>query len=525
MKGIFTFFKKYFWEFFLFAVWTAVTVPNLKIYWMLLDDGWDIVYSRKIFENLAHFNFLGVFSLFLESVGRFRPVYWLYQVAVWVIGGNNYQFSHFAHMVVIGATVLFIYLIVKELTQSKPASFFAALFFLLIPSNVENILRLGPQEPLLSLMLSIVFYLFIKNKKNFLIAFVIVLTVFTKEISLAILPVICIYYLFARRVKFVKNKKQGLYAFIGICVSSLILILIALFRRGGYNSNYFFDLRMFIDNFYFFVKELSSNTLHFFPVLPVIYLLRNVILFFKRRKVVITRIDLFEFLFLIGFFSFLIIQLPWLYAVVRYLMPTILFFTIFSFLEIYQDITLLKDWKFIKRHRHFLYLVLFVVGIYVSVIWLLGAIFRETSSVSNYYVFRKLASYPKNTILLMNMKKGDSTIEYVEEVQIQLSEFWSRSDIKSEYLDLQNLPKENYVVVGTPQIPSTYTLEMLNKKFGNKITLINIDSKWLVLTTPQGFIKQVLKKLFFFGVRKEKFTTDGIYTYYYIYNDWYFFNE
>jgi len=525
MNKLFSFLKNNLTIFILFLVWLPITFFNTKIYWMLVDDGWDVIFSRTLFEKLSSLNLTGFVSQLLESGGRFRPVYWMYHMGVWLVGGNSYQFQHFAHMVVIGITILFIYLIIKELTNSKLTSLFAALFYLLIPLNTENIFRLGPQEPLLAMFLGILFYLVIKNRKIFLPCLILVLAIFTKETSVALLPVLFFYYIYLKRNKLIKNKKQSFYLWITVCISSLTLILITFLRRSGYSSNYNFDILMWMDTLLIYIKELSNNTLYIFPLFFIVYLVRNGIGLFKKQKIIATKLDLFEFLFFVGFLCFLFIQIPWKYALTRYLMPTIFFLTVFSFVEIYQNLKLAYKLKIVSNRTGMFTFLAILLGFYVFSIWGMDVVFKEMSSISTYDVFKKMASYPRNTVLLMNMRQGESTIELVDEIQIHLSEFWDRGDIKSKYLDLQDLPKDKYVIVDSNQFPRGYPQEELNLLFENKFTSINKTSSRLVTTTPLGLITQTTKKLLNLLIHNKKFTSDGIYTYYHDYNNWYFYNE
>jgi hypothetical protein len=492
---------------------------------MLVDDGWDVVFSRTLFEKLSVFNFIGFGSQLLENGGRFRPVYWLYHTAVWFIGRNSYQFHHLAHMLVIGVSMLFIYLIVKELTNSKWASFFAALFYLLVPLNTENVFRLGPQEPLLAMFLGILFYLLIKNEKILLSCIIVFFAIFTKETSVALLPVLLIYFIYSRKGGFVKNKNQGYYLWITICVASILLVLITFLRRGGYSTYYYLDFPMVVGNLIVYFKELTNNTFLVFPVIPAIYLIRIGARLIGKRKVFNLKLDLFQLLFFAGFLCFIVLQLPWRYSLSRYLMPAGLFLILFSFIEINEDIKLLGNINFVKIHKRIFTLALSSLVFYVFLIWGLDFVFKATSGISYLEAFARMASYPKDTILLMNMQKGDSTIELVVETQIHLSEFWNRGDIMVEYLDLQQLPKGKYVIVDSNQFPRAYSQDSLNLMFKNMSNSIEKTSMRVVLTTPLGLIKQSAKKLFGLLVYKKELLPDGIYTYYYNYNNWYFFNE
>jgi hypothetical protein len=492
---------------------------------MLVDDGEGVVFARTLFEKISSLNFVGFFSQLLETNGRFRPVYWFYQMVVWFVGRNSYQFHHFAHMLVIGTGMLFVYLIVRQLTNSRWLSFFASLFFLLTPLNTENLFRLGPQEPLMLVFLGLFFLLLIKGRRLLLPCLVLVLAIFTKETSIAVFPILFFYYVYGRQSNIVKNKKQGLYIWITVCVSVLVMILTTLLQRGGYSTNYSFNTVAILDNMTIYFKELTDNTSLIFPLIPFIYIVRIGVGLIKKRNIFDSKLDLFEFVFFAGFILFLGIQLPWKYALVRYLMPAGYFLILFSFIEIYSSLKILRKFKFVKNHKRILIVFLTLIAFYAFALMGLDVVLKASSSVSNYGAFKRMAEYPKNTILLMNMREGESTMELVYETQVHLSEFWGRGDIKVEYLDWQNLPTGKYIIADSDQFPRAVPRAELNKRFNNKFTFVDNNSRRLVLTTPLELIKQAVKKVVQYLIYKKQITGDGIYAYYSNYSSWYFFHE
>ena len=507
------------------VIWVVVTIFNMKGYWMLVDDGEGVVFSRTLVEKISELNLIGFVALLFETNGRFRPVYWFYQMIVWLIGGNSYQFHHFAHMLVIGAGMLFVYLIVKELTRSKLLSIFASLFFLLAPLNTENIFRLGPQEPLLVVVMGALFFLLIKNKKVFLPSLTIVLAIFTKETSVALFPMVLFYFIYVKKSRVIKNKKQAFYLLVAACFTAICLILITFLRRGGYSTNYSFDFGMILGNLVEYFKELTKNLPFIFPLIPIIYIVRTAVRLISKRSIFETKSDLFEFIFFAGFLAFLGIQLPWKYALVRYMMPAGFFSILFSFIEIYRDIVVVRSYKLIKKYNKVVFVFLTVFSFYVFSLMALDLVLKTTSSVNNYSAFKRMAGYPKDITLLMNLRKAESTVELVYETKLHLSEFWGREDIKVEYLTIDNLPTGKYIIVDTDQFPRAVTRETLDKTFNGKYTYLENNTSRLIITTPVELIKQTIKKSIFFVVYKKPFTSEGIYTHYYGYSSWYFYHE
>ena len=507
------------------AFWLPITFYNTKIYWMLVDDGGDVVFARTLFEKFSHL-YIGQFiSQLLETGGRFRPIYWFYHTWVWLIGGNSFQFQHFAHMIVIGITVLFIYLIVHEISKSKVLALFASFFYFFVPLNTENIMRLGPQEPLMAMFFAIFFYLVIKTKKIFLSSLMLALAVFTKETALAILPIIFIYYLYEKKNSSNKDLKISFRLLFTVGTSALIMILITFLRRSGYSTNYSFDAQMIMKNIIVYFRELTIGTSGIFPFVPSLYLLRNVRKIIRKQQFFETRIDLFEFLFFGAFLCFLVIQLPWAYALTRYLMPAILFLTLFMFLEIYQNILILRKFNFVKKHSKSFTILSILLVFYTMSLWWLDVVLKESSSASYQNVYQEISKVPQNTVILMNMAEGESTMELVYEIQVILNEFWDRRDIRSEYLDMDNLPDEKYIIIDSAQFIRKYPKEELIRAFGKEFYSTENVSRRLVLTTPLELIKQSLKKVINAILYKKEFSPEGIYTYYQSYSNWYFFNE
>jgi hypothetical protein len=134
-----------------------------------------------------------------------------------------------------------------------------------------------------------------------------------------------------------------------------------------------------------------------------------------------------------------------------------------------------------------------------------------------------MANCPTGTTILMNMEKGEGTIELVIETGIHLLEFWGRGDMKVEYLDFSSIPKGKFMVVDSDQFPREYSQEKLIQAFGEKSESLSKTTKRLVLTTPVGVIKQTVKKLVGLLVYGKRFDPDGLYTYYYDYHNWDFY--
>ena len=520
MKKLFGFLEKYWAYLLLFAAWLPATFYNTKIYWMLVDDGYNVVFSRTLFEKLTSLNIAGFFSQLLEAGGRFRPVYWIYHMLVWIIGRNSFQFHHLVHMLVIGLTIYFIYRILHKLTESKTISFLGAITYLLIPINSENILRLGPQEPLVALFLSIYFYLIIEGKRKILPILFLFLAIFTKETSVAILPVVILYYLLSKTIKSSKIKTLSIYSVVSVCVFSLLTIIITTVNRSGYSTNYIFDQNIILHNFLVFTREISIHTLYLFPLIPVLYIGRLVASYIRKRKMLSSKADLFELVFFSGFVVFMVIQLPWKYDLTRYLMPSIFFLITFTFIEINNLLKMFRNNRFVINHKRILKTIVITVCIYVFSIWGIVLLSKERNFVSYRNLTSRLAELPRNTLILVNTYEGEASMEIVDEISIHLSEFWGRTDMEVQYLDTSRMPGVNYVILSTNRIPPKYSEQELTSRFGDKIYTVENRSKEIIVTTPLELIKQTATKVTQLIVYRKPFTFEGIYTFYLNNNKW-----
>lgn len=515
MKNILKHLKKY-WPFLvLLAVWIPITYYNTKIYWMLVDDGYDVVFSRKLFESLSHLNIFGFVSQIFESGGRFRPVYWIYQLLEWLIGRNSFQIHHLVHMVVIGLTVYFLYQILSKLTKSKIFSLFGALTYLLIPINSENIIRLGPQEPLVALFLSIYFYLLIEDKHKILPIVFLFLSVFTKETVVAILPIVILYYLLSTGDKTLKTKIPPIYSLVSVFVFSLLLTAVTTMNRSGYSTNYIFEANVIFHNLSVFIREISLHTFYLFPLVSLIYLGKLVVRCFKKQKIFEDKFDLFEAIFFLGFVAFIVIQLPWKFDLTRYLMPSMLFLITFVFIEIHNILEKMRKTRFISNHERILKIAAIVASVYAFSVWGITLLSKEMNFISYKSLISRLAKLPKDSIILVNTFEGPASEEIVSEISIHLSEFWDRKDIRVQYLDISRLPPTNYVVLYTNRIPPKYSEQELTGVFGDKLDAIENSSREVVITTPLELIKKASVKTIKLIIKGEPFTAEGIYTFYY----------
>lgn len=513
-----------FWMALLILITSVIFIPALKMKFWWVDDGWTITMAQKIIDSIVHFDFNGLGIIFNESGGRLRIIYWFFQTFVYLLGGTDPTIYFIIHYLVILFSVILIFRVVLQLTKSNISAFASSIFYVLTPVNTENLYRLGPQEPILCLFLMASIYFLFSNRKKLSILFLL-LTVLTKENGFIIwIPVLFLYL--GKRILF---KKRDLllekYCLWGL-VFSIPFILNTFLRHGGYSDFYDFNLGQMIGNFGSYLSLVNGVFSPLLILFSITFLIRIVICFWNSNFKKLRQNLLIETMFVILFLIFIAVQSPWKFVLYRYLMPASMGLVIFMGMEIAGIKEMLK----IKMIGSIPWLAIVLLGYLFVFIWMnmvhvylsgeLSA--HQTSFIQSLY--KDLAKeVPKNGLVLMNFLKGDSTTELVAQTDMQLGLFYNRSDVRVEYLSLDNLPKENFIIVGTPQIREEYPREVVEEKMVNyrrDESLVQGD-KFLVLTTPMGLFKQVAKKSYQFIVHKIPLSGDGIFTYYISHDYWY----
>ena len=495
-----------------------VSLPNFKIYWMLVDDGYDVWFSRTLLEKFLNINIFGIVSQLLEIGGRFRPIYWFYHSFVYLFGGTNYLVHRFFHIMIFGLIILLIYKIVSKFTNNKNAGLLSSLIFMLTPTNFENWARLGPQEPLLTLFLLLFLYFFQSfTKKSSLFIF---LAIFTKEISIFIVPAIFYLYIFRKQVSDkVEDEKFIARTMKLSAIAIALLITITLMIRRGYSSNYLFDVKGLLSNIGYYLNLFFISYSPLLTVALASYLYRflvkckNVKSFFKDKG------NILETLFFILPFSYILAQSPWRYPIERYLFPALSFFAIFIGIELYNLYGLVSN----KIRKN--YLLKFAV-IFLSFCWVAMSTYRLVSYTYRYAAessFKPISIYikdnvPPDSTIYVNLVDTENTKEYIDEMGIHMQEFFNRNDISFKFIDTEVPPNGYYAIVSVNNLPRKYSEKELSDK-GMKITKFKSQRNILVFTTPLNIVKQFVKKIPEV-IKTGKIDYDGIYTFYRVATEW-----
>jgi hypothetical protein len=495
----------------------------MEFWWV--DDGWDIFIAQKILDSIGHFNLEWLDIIFNESGGRLRAMYWIYQATEHLIGGNNPTLHFLVHYLVILGAALLIFRIVLYLTKSGLSAFFASILYVLIPLNTENIFRLGPQEPLLGLFLAVSIYYLLKNKTYSSILFLL-FAILTKENGFVLWIPVLFYYLAKRIVLKTRDKSLEKYTLWGI-IFTIPVILNTLLRRGGYSGFYTFEIDKIMSHFISYISLINEAFSPLLVIFVTTFLFRSFVIFRNGKHKKYGEGLLRQAMFLLMFFALIVVQSPWAYVLNRYVMPATIGLVIFMGMELIGIINYLVQTKKSK----ILPLLTAVFAIYlISFLWINTAhVFlsgqlsaHQTSFIQSLY--KSLAKeVPANGVVLLNFREVDSTKELVIETGMHLDLLYNRSDIKVDYLDLNELPNADYIIVGTPQVPEQYTNEQIEKNVKNyrKDEGLAKNDKYLILTTPANLFKQIIKKTYKLVAHKTPFTSEGIYTYYISQDYWY----
>ncbi len=493
---------------------------QIKFSW--IDDGWNIVVARDLFRNLTHLNLNGVFGGLVESsIGRFRPVYWVWQVVVYLIGGQQSSVHYLLHAFLIVSILILVYKIILLVSNSKQVSALGSFLVLLFPLNFENWIRLGPQEPLMILFILISVYSLLKNDDYKKPVFFIVLALLTKETAVAVIPCLIVYSCFT----YIINRKDlklvkitALTIFVG-----LISVLINSFNRKGYSSYYSFNLLTAKYNFILYLNMLIR-------AFPVIWLFLTTLIFRNLRPVVnfkFTSIKLYEvrkIFFLILSLMFVAIQSPWAWVLDRYMLPSIVFGIIFVCLELNSILVFLDNQRKIKI------LAIIIGSIYllqfgiVSIFKLNESITRQLHMTNNIYNMIKRISEttPNNGRLYLNFIDNDATYELLFETKIHLDLFFDRQDIVANYIEYKDVNNDYIVLSGSPLGNFPFTTDdklSATKRIKNMESYTSID-KFMVLNNPETIARQMVKKIIRLIRNGENVNSDGLYTDYLLKDNW-----
>lgn len=510
---------------FLSIIVLLILFPTVNIRFSWIDDGWNINVAKNIITNFYTLNISGLFNnLFEITSGRMRPVYWIFQTIMFLLGDNYSSIYYFIHNIIILAASVVIYLLINFFTKSKFGSFFGSLLYILIPLNAENWVRLGPQEPFMVLLILLsIYYIFVK--KNIKVSiFIIILGFLSKETAISIAPAFAMYTFFL----YITKRKINLeikYSII-LLLTSVIIVVLSLLVKKGYSDYYVFDIQKILDNFWIYIDRVKQS-FPFYILFTTTYLIRNIrpIVNFKFNKLI--KVEIVQSFFLLSFLFFILIQSPWVWILDRYLLPAIAMGCIFVGIEINLIMFSIKKYTKLHSFVKVVFIIFLLIYSFYSYINLLQNVVRQKHATNSVYLLLNQISEisPKNSTVFFNSRFNESTYEPVIESKLHLELFFDREDIKLDYLENLNLNESPYIVVSST-IPPLGTYKFFEEsKLSESKKLIKVESyvvenKYLIVSDFTTIIKQAIKKsvnYFRYGVLIDK---EGMYTDYLLKDNW-----
>lgn len=410
--------------------------PSLSLPFSLIDDTEMIKRSEILSQQFSQGDFSNTGWIFLEQdTGRTRPFYWISMYLRFITFGKNAFLFHLSDVLITLGIVACFYYLVKKISRSSLIAFFSALPIILFYRSIENLYRLGPQEPLMLLLilLSLVCLLNIK-KRNWLRYFswlFIILAIFTKETAIFICPLLILLSL-------IKKDKNYWQLTAVACLGGVLMASTRLLRIGitDYSSNYHVSLQTFVDTFKGYKAQLDSTWMTSIIKVSLLSFILGVIF---RQDI---KLSLVGLLWSASSFALL---LPWKLVLGRYLLPVLPGLGLFIVSEFKRQIDL------VKKHK------IFIPLLFVSLYYWSNFIFTNTiqsANIASGYLVREKASWQAVTLMAKHAQPNSTiyinaipNLNYNEWVQVQnqLATLHDRGDLKSTYLP-DEIPSNSLIV-------------------------------------------------------------------------------
>ncbi len=492
--------------------------PTIFTNWALVDDGKSAEVSFKLTQSLIKLNLPDFFHNLIEPVsGRFRPGYWLYLWATFLIGSNSPVTHHLIQFLLFLISAVFIYKIgILINKKTVTVGILAAVFFIIEPQTLENWYRLGPQEPLIIPLLLISFFLFWKgrsgNKKMVIFAALFSFLAYTiKETALAFLAIPL--YITLSDILLKKEKIFKVYDFFFLIINTIFIVSLRavsyfLYPKGAYTANYSISVHSIVSSLNSYIYLLKTDYNPFLEIIILIFIVR-IFLYIKKNGFIKTLNNFnFEFLFLTWFLAFLSIQLPWGFAIPRYLHVALIGIYFFIAIEsnyLYELlIRQLNKKSYLDQMDRKIFLNISLLVFYVlisSVIFFqvfMSIIYiQSTMSVTNANEdsLTKIANMiPRNGIVYLNTESyGNPNLELYKEIGWHFKYLFNRADIKYDYIshNIHSIKTESYV------LDSPVKVLFSNKVLESRFHVSTLDKSgnevyWIILTSPKGLISSAL---------------------------------
>jgi len=310
--------------------------------WAFTDDGVFLELLHKDLKSVLNGQLHDVLVDFQTS-GRFIPsAIMTYMIRLWIGGINpqaHYLFGFFLALV----SSIGLYVTIRLLTENTVAALGGTAVFLLFSSNWENFYRLYPVESLVTPALSLFAVTVTALETNrvarvkyllvFFAVFTLAYSIFAKETTLVmLLPISFAVFIALRNASFNDIAKkfwtQILLGVLLIVISWVAIKSIAgipSVQAGWYSSYYEFSLSRILTSV---SKYLDVFWNQGGPFLFVLFGVGLFVLWRIGRAEQHSKVVFWTFFFFIWGMGFVLILLPWRFAIGRYLMPAVWAFAV-----------------------------------------------------------------------------------------------------------------------------------------------------------------------------------------------------
>lgn len=500
---------------------------TLTIHWSMVDDGKSAQVADQITTSIKHLDYrLFTNSVLEPDTGRFRPAYWVYQWLTFVVGGSSALNHHLIHLLVFVICSYGLYKIAFYLFKSSLVAVIASFLFIADSLTLENWYRLGPQEPILIALLLVTTFAYWKyrtsRKFNYLLisSVAFILATLTKETAMAYLGVVLTFLVLDLTSGHTRNyaKRDLIYlSVITLIVFATRFLAFKAYPLVGYAALYKLDFSI-LTNALAFYKVICNTYGPLLQLLFILFVIRFVSSI-KTKGLVKTIPEFYwQTISLSWFFSFLAIQLPWLFTLGRYLHPAFLGLFVFIASEFVINIEALERvilenrkignrldiyWliSLVKSLMYFILVVIFVRTVIVDIsyyAWVKGI------SDFDYNLVSQIVPYAQESrkIYFNADKAGEPMLEIFEEIRWHLIYIYGVKNLSFDYLPKNYLPMKGDIVV-THNYKQVIPVEKLLSDFGfSDIQDKQVDINGVVVTTPFQIIKSIPSVLFGLSIEK-----------------------
>lgn len=464
-----------------------VGVGTLSINWSMVDDGKSAQISSFLTNATMDGNFESFGSSLLEpESGRFRPFYWIYLWLKFILLGSSSFSHHLVHLFVFILSTFLIFEISRLLFNNKLVGTIASLLFAVDSLSIENWYRLGPQEPMVVVLLSlsILFYIYFwkfgKSSNLIFSSFLVVCAFLFKETVVAYLGILLVVVLLNMIYRQKKHNKTHLMLYF-LITSGVVLVIryfvSKLYPSSGYAALYILD------------GSIATNLRLFTNMLQKAYdpILSLLMFTFSVRFAYSVIIDgvsnsikryYWNIIFLGWFVIFILIQLPWSFAFGRYLQVSLLGLFIFlslEFVELIHNINLFlkENAKKIKRLDLFVLLNLTKIGLYFL---LAVVVFYHILTDLNYMIWVKGVSdfdgsmmqkikqnVNEEKSIVLNADYSEGPLEIYHGIDWHLRYIHNIQNFEYGYISSEYLPSDEQVVLMHGEKPIINELDLISK--------------------------------------------------------------